>query len=96
MPKEVASPHEQLPIPIVPIQDGVVVCVDKKTNKHKWQLLKNVKYDNRTLEEYLNAMELRIIELVKARIADLQTDTAWKEQTNELLAKIIAEIEKGE
>lgn len=82
--------------PIVPLQDGVMVCIDKKTNTSKWVRLENVHYMGEPLKDYLAKQDARIKELEEARIADNEADLAWKEQTNELLAKIIAEIEKGE
>lgn len=63
--KAVTAPNESVPIPIVPIQDGVIVCIDKKANRHVWRLLEDIKYCGMPLKEYLERQEKRILELEK-------------------------------
>ena len=45
---------------LIPIQDGVLVCTDKKHNVRKWIKLENVFFKGTKLEDVFSGLELRI------------------------------------
>jgi hypothetical protein len=74
---------------LIPIQDGVMVCVDKKHNLRKWVKLENVFYKGEKLSDIFDRMETRI-KTAEESIKTLQSQV----KATAILA--VSTAEKGE
>jgi len=74
---------------LIPIQDGVLVCTDKKHNVRKWIKLENVFFKGEKLSEHLDRLETRI------RIAEESIKTL-QAQVTATAQLAVSTAEKGE
>jgi hypothetical protein len=81
------------------IKDGVLVCTEKDGNVERFRYipLNQVMLESGlTLERHLQVIYTRMEDLQTKLHDTIEADIKWKTETNELLAKLIAEIQKGE